>query len=71
MQGSTFGYIRFETPEQAKIALDNTEDGKTAICDCAAFVRILEGEEEREYFEKVSQTCNALAARCCLYSRGL
>ena len=53
MQRSTFGYIRFQTPEQAKIALDNTDDGKVVVCDCAAFVRILEGEEESKFFEKV------------------
>ena len=57
MQGSTTGYIRFDTPEQAKIALDNTEDGKIVICDCAAFVKILEGEEEHEFFEKVAPYC--------------
>lgn len=68
MQGSTFGYVRFETPEQAQIAWDNTDDGKIVICDCAAFVKILKGEEEREHFEKVGQTCAAKqpAAVACI-----
>lgn len=57
LQGSTTGYIRFETPEQAKVALDNTDDGKVVICDCAAFVKFLEGEEELDFFKKVGETC--------------
>lgn len=60
MQGSTTGYIRFDTPEQTKIALDNTEDGKVVICDRPAFVKILEGGEEHEYFEKVAPYCRWL-----------
>ena len=59
MQGAITGYIRFDTPEQARIALENTEDGKIVICDCAAIVKILEGEEEQEFFEKVGHTCTA------------
>ena len=61
MQGSTTGHIRFDTPEQAKIALDNTDDGKVVICDCPAFVKLLEGTEEHEFFERVAHTCTA----CC------
>lgn len=55
VQGSTTGYIRFETQEQANIALDNTDDGKVVICDCAAFVKFLEGEEELDFFKKVGE----------------
>ncbi|KAL3153757.1 hypothetical protein ABBQ32_013347 [Trebouxia sp. C0010 RCD-2024] len=54
-RGSTTGYIRFETQEQANIALDNTDDGKVVICDCAAFVKFLEGEEELDFFKKVGE----------------
>ena len=61
VQQSTTGYIRFDTPEQAKIALDNTDDGKIVVCDCAAFVKVLEGEEELEFFTKVGHICVAQA----------
>lgn len=61
MQGSTTGYIRFETPEQAKLALDNTDDGKIVICDCPASVKFLEGEEERDFFAKVRRSINGQA----------
>ena len=57
MQGSTTGYVRFETPEQAKLALDSSDDGKVVVCDCAAFVKFLEGEEELDFFKKVGRTC--------------
>ena len=65
MQGSTTGYVRFETPEQAKLALDSSDDGKVVICDCAAFVKFLEGEEELDFFKKVGRTCMVKAGSCC------
>lgn len=68
LQGSTTGYIRFDTPEQAKISRDGTDDGKIVICDCAATVRLLEGQEEQDFFRQVGATSSRYIAlyECCL-----
>ena len=52
-QGATTGYIRFVTPEQATAGLAKADDGKLSICECSAVVKLLEGQEEEEYFKKV------------------
>ena len=54
VQGGTTGYVRFETPEQATISLKSANDGKLVICGCSATVKMLEGQEEEDYFKKVS-----------------
>ena len=52
-QGATTGYIRFVTPEQATAGSAKADDGKLSICECSAVVKLLEGQEEEEYFKKV------------------
>jgi hypothetical protein len=33
--------------------LAKADDGKLSICECSAVVKLLEGQEEEEYFKKV------------------
>ena len=60
--------MRFNEPEQAAAALDKTENGKMEICECDATLKLLEGQEEEDYFREV---CGRLLlslwhALCCL-----
>jgi len=63
-QGSTTGYIRFVTPEQAAAGLARADDGKLSICECSAVVKLLEGQEEEEYFKKVRASSHFGSHQC-------
>ncbi len=63
-QGSTTGYIRFVTPEQATAGLARADDGKLSICECSAVVKLLEGQEEEEYFKKVKASSHFGSHQC-------
>ncbi len=58
--------MRFQTPEQARAALDKTGNGKLPVCECTATVQLLEGEGEEQYFKKVRQSlfCTVLCLKC-------
>lgn len=61
--GATTGYIRFVTPEQATTGLAKADDGKLSICECSAVVKLLEGQEEEEYFKKANEQIKAAQQR--------
>ncbi|DBA75921.1 TPA: hypothetical protein ACH3X2_008982 [Trebouxia sp. C0005] len=61
--GATTGYIRFVTPEQATAGLAKADDGKLSICECSAVVKLLEGQEEEEYFKKANEQIKAAQQR--------
>ncbi len=70
-QGSTTGYIRFITPEQATAGLALADDGKLSICECSAVVKLLEGQEEEEYFKKVKASSHFGSHQCESRSEGI
>lgn len=53
MQGDTTAFVRFSSPEQAAAALGRADEGKLHVCGCAAAVKMLQGEEEKQFFKKV------------------
>ena len=56
LQGSTTGFVRFRSADEAVAAVNKTDDGKLALCDCTATVKRLEGQDEQEFFQKVHLT---------------
>ena len=53
MQGDTTAFVRFSSPDQAAAALGRADEGKLHVCGCAAAVKMLQGEEEKQFFKKV------------------
>ena len=70
-QGATTGYIRFVTPEQATAGLARADDGKLSICVCSAVVKLLEGQEEEEYFKKVKASSHFGSHQCESRTEGI
>ena len=40
------------------------DDGKLSICECSAVVKLLEGQEEEEYFKKVKASSHVGCHQC-------
>lgn len=65
-RGETKGHIRFTNEGGAQKAIDavkDANDGKVVIRDVESTVRVLEGDEERDYWKKVNEDKEKLRSK--------